>query len=118
MSVETELRALLLANAPLLAIIPANRISVDTAAVEQPRPYIVFAVQSGEPVFGLDNSFLGETVTIDLQIVGSTRNNAVVIREAVKAALLAGGVPWSGTSSAFDPENGLEAEIINLQWLV
>lgn len=117
MTVESDLRTLLLDDAALVAVVPPNRISVDAVAVEQPRPYIVFAMQPSEPIFGLGNVLLADTVPVDIQIVGVTRQNAIVIRELVKDALLAAGVPWSATSSGFDPENGIEAEVVTLQWL-
>lgn len=117
MSAEYDLRALLLDSQNLVAVVPAARISVDTAGVEQPRPYIVFSVQSGEPIFGLDNSLLAENITIDIQCIGVTRTNAIVVRELVKQALRDGGLPWSGTSSGFDPDADIEAEIITVNWL-
>ena len=117
MTAESELRALLLDNQALIATVPAPRISVDSVAVEQPRPYIVFSVQSGEPTFGLGNDLLAENITIDIQCIGVTRRNAVVVRELVKQALLDGGVPWSGTSSGYDPDADIEAEVITVNWL-
>ena len=117
MTAEAELRALLLDYQALIAVVPAPRISVDAVAVEQPRPYIIFSVQSGEPTFGLSNALLAENITIDIQCIGVSRTNAVVIRELVKQALIAGGVPWSGTASGYDADADIEAEIITVNWL-
>ena len=117
MSAEADLRALLLAHAPLLAAVPATRISIDAVDPDVVRPYIAFSKQAGTPAFGLNNTLLGNTDTFDLQCVGSDRANAIAVRELVMAALVAGGLGWVGASAAYDPDNDLEVEVVTVDWV-
>jgi hypothetical protein len=116
-SVETDLRALLISHAPLTAVVPASRVRVDAMEQEMARPFIVFSRQGSAPIFGLGNALLGATDTIDIQIVGSTRSNAIAVRDLVQAALIASGQPWSATSSGYDEANDIEAEVVTVEWL-
>lgn len=117
MSYEADLRAVLVADAALTAAVPAARIAIDQVEQGLARPYIAFSAQQGTPEFGLDNTLLADTLLIDIQCIGSTRANAIAVRELVKTALLAGGVPWSATSAGYDPDNDIEAEIVSVNWL-
>ena len=118
MSAEADLRALLVANAALVALVPVARITIDAVDQAAPRPYIVLSKQSSTPTFGLDNSLLAEAVDIDIQCVGTRRAQAIAVREAVQVALLAGGQPWAGTSAGYDAENDIEAEVVSVNWLI
>ena len=51
MSVESEIRAALVAYAPLLAVVPAARISVDALPEGTPMPYIAFSKQGEQRDF-------------------------------------------------------------------
>lgn len=117
MSAESDLRAALLAHAPLVAAVPAARISIDAAAQDQPRPYIVFSVQTAEPTWGLGNALLGVVTSIDIQIVGRTRAESIAVRELVQDALLAAGWPWVRTTAGYDAENDIEAEVVSVNWM-
>lgn len=117
MSAEADLRAILVAYAPLLAQVPVTRIVIDAAEQGDARPYIAFSKQSATPSFGLDNTPLGSVASIDIQVVGLTRSNAIAVRELVEAALLAGGQPWVAETAAYDPENDLEVEVLSVDWV-
>lgn len=120
MSTEADLRAALVAHAALVAALPAGEraISVDAAAPDAARPYVVIAKQASEPVFGLlGDALLGNTDVVDLQVVGSSRANAIAVRELVQDALLAAGRPWASAGAAYDSENDLEAEVVTVHWL-
>ena len=118
MSAEAELRALLVGNAALVALVPAARISIDAAEQGAARPYIVLSKQGSTPTFGLDNTLLAEAVDIDIQCIGKRRPQAIAVRELVQAALLAGGQPWSGASAGYDADNDIEVEVISVNWLI
>lgn len=118
MSAEADLRALLVANAALLALVPAARITIDAVDQNAARPYIVLSKQSATPIFGLDNTLLAETVQIDIQCVGLRRPQAIAVREAVQTALLAGGQPWVATSAGYDADNDIEVEVVSVNWLI
>jgi hypothetical protein len=120
MSTEADLRAALVAHAALVAALPAGEraIGVDAVAPDAARPYVVLAKQASEPVFGLlGDALLGSTDTIDVQVIGSNRANAIAVRELVQDALLAAGRPWAGAAAGYDPENDLEAEVVTVRWL-
>lgn len=117
MSVEVELRNLLVAYSPLLQQVPTARIAIDAVNQGMQKPYIAFSKQSSSPNFGLGNVLLGASTTVDIQVVGSTRSNAIAVRELVEQALLAGGQPWASQAAGYDPENDLEVEVITVDWL-
>lgn len=122
MSAEGDLRAVLLAHAPLLAAVPAARICIDAVPPGTARPYIAFSLQNSAPEFASSNAQLGQIDTIDVQCVGGSpdlagRSTAINVRELVKAALLAGGQPWAGTTAAYDDELDLEVEVVTVDWV-
>lgn len=116
MSAESELRAVLLAHAPLTAAVPGARISIDAVMPTATRPYIAFSKQLRVDDNGLDNTLLGATSTIDIQCVGSSRANAIVVAGLVRDALRAGGMPSDRGSAGYDAENDLEVEIVTVDW--
>lgn len=125
MSAESDLRAVLIGDAALLAalgtvggITADKRVCIDAVPQAFPRPYIVFSKQSGEDEVGTDNTLLAELATIDVQCVGSSRSNAIVIRDLVRAALRTAGVPSDRNAAGFDPENDLEVEVVTVDWYV
>ena len=58
MSAESEVRAVLIAHAPLLAAVPSARISIDAVMPTATRPYIAFSKQQVAEDTGLDNTRL------------------------------------------------------------
>ena len=117
MSAEADLRAVLLAHAPLVAVVPAARIAIDAVPQDGTRPYIAFSTQTAEPTFGLSNALLGLVTSIDIQIVGATRAQSITVRELVQDALLAGGWPWVRSTAGYDAENDIEAEVVSVNWM-
>lgn len=117
MSAEQSVRDILVASGPLVAVVPATRISLDAVAQSLPRPYIVLSKQPVQTTFGLDNTVLARTSPIDIQCIGISRVNAVAVRELVEAALLGAGLPWSGSTAGYDAENDLEAEVVSVDWI-
>lgn len=118
MSAEADLRAVLLADAALTALVPAGRISIDAVAQGAPRPYIAFAKQRTERLGGLDNSLHAQRVVIDLQVVGTNRPNAITVREQLEETLLMAGVPFDEATAGYDGENDLEVEVLTIDWWV
>ena len=117
MSAESSLRTALIGYAPLVAQVPAARISIDAVPQDAARPYIAFSTQAAEPTFGLSNALLGTVTSIDIQIVGRTRAEAITVRELVQAALLAASWPWVRTGAGYDAENDIEAEVVSVNWM-
>lgn len=116
MSAESECRAELIASAPLLALVPAKRICVDAVPQDFARPYIAFSKQRTKLANGLDNSEHARCVVLDLQVVGTSRANAIAVREQLEDTLRNAGVPIEDNGSAYDPELDLEVEVITVDW--
>lgn len=116
MSAESELRAALVAHAPLLAVVPAVRISVDAVAQDLAKPYITFVKQGYAAHLGLDNTLLADVSTVDIQCVGTDRPNAIVVRDLVRTALQLAGLPSDRGTAGYDPENDLEVEVVTVDW--
>lgn len=117
MSVESEVRAALVAHAPLLAVVPASRISVDALPESTPMPYIAFSKQGEQRELGLGGAVLGVQTTIDVQCVADTRTQALAVADLVRAALAAVGQPSASGSGAYDPELQVEVEVVSTTWL-
>ena len=100
MSAESEVRAVLIAHAPLLAAVPSARISIDAVMPTATRPYIAFSKQQVAEDSG----------------IGSSRANAIVVAGLVRDALRAGGMPSDRGSAGYDAENDLEVEIVTVDW--
>lgn len=125
MSAESELRAVLLADAALMTalgtvagVTAPQRVSIDAVTTGYPRPYVVFSKQASADELGSDNTLLAEQATIDIQCVGSSRSNAIVIRDAVRSALRTAGVPSDRGSAGYDAENDLEVEVVTVEWFI
>lgn len=125
MSAESQLRDVLVADAALLAGLGTvsgktaqQRICIDAVPQDFPCPYIVFSKQSTGDELGCDNTLLAELATIDVQCVGTNRSNAIAIRDLVRAALRNAGTPSDRGSAGFDAENGLEVEVVTVDWYV
>jgi hypothetical protein len=117
MSPEQSVRSALLAHAPLLAMVPAARISLDAVLQGLPRPYIALTKQTARTTFGLDNTVLASTTPIDILCVGTSRASSIAVRELAEAALLVAGLPWSDATAGYDGQNDIEAEVLNVEWM-
>jgi hypothetical protein len=116
MSAESDLRDALIAYAPLIAVVPAERIGADAVEQGASRPYIAFAKQSDEIEHGLDGTELARMSTIDIQCVGSERENALAVKALVQAALDAADQPSDRGFAGYDAENDLEVEVVTVEW--
>ncbi len=116
MSAESELRDALIGHAPLLAAVPATRISIDAVDVGASKPYIAFSKQLRTDDHGMNGVWLAAQSTIDIQCVGSSRANAITVAGLVRDALIAAGMPSERGSAGYDAENDLEVEIVTVDW--
>ena len=116
MSAESELRDTLVGYAPLVAAVPAARISVDAVDVNAARPYIAFSKQLRTDDHGVDGTWLAAQSTIDIQCVGSSRSNAIAVAALVRDALRPAGMPAERGGAGYDAENDLEVEIVTVDW--
>lgn len=116
MSAESELRDALLAHAPLVAVVPSARISIDAVDIGASKPYIAFSKQLRTDDHGMNGTWLAGQSTIDIQCVGSSRANAIAVAGLVRDALIQAGMPSERGSAGYDAENDLEVEIVTVEW--
>lgn len=116
---EAEVRALLLASAAVIELVPSNRIAVDEVAPNMPRPYIVFAkAEAAEFINSLSGAVITMRAAINLQCVAATSMDAAIVADACRTALLAAGVPINAAEPGHDPELGVDLESITFDWWV
>lgn len=116
MSIESQLRTALAAYAPLVAVVPPARISIDAAAQGASRPYIAFSKQSETIERGLDGIVHHQQARIDIQCIGKDREQALAVAGLVRVALDAAGQPSDGGGAGYDPDNDIEAEVVTVDW--
>ena len=115
MSLDTDLRALLVGNAGVTALV-STRIVQDRMEQGAGRPFIVFSRASTEFMNGLDGSVMGERVMFDVQCWADTRSSAEAVAGAVAAVLLADHRPVLSRTSGYDPDLDLEATLLSVEW--
>ena len=117
MSAEADFRALLVAHAPLVALVGGAG-GVAQNAVEQGRapPYVVFSAQHA-PEYGLDNTLLADEVTFSVECWAADAGSADAVADEVATALAIGArlVP-TARATGYDAETGLDATVLTIQW--
>jgi hypothetical protein len=116
MSAEADLRALLVANAGVTALV-GQRIAADRIEQAASRPFLVFTRTSSEPQQCLDGSVLKTRATIEVQAWADTRASASAVAAAVIAAVRgATSQTVVDLSSSYDADLDLEAALLTVQW--
>lgn len=116
MSAETELRALLVADSAVAALV-GTRVSADRAEQGAAMPFVVFGRTSTQPVQCLDGSVLLSAVSIDVQCWANTRAGADALADAVTAAIR--GVPQQsvpGRAGVYDTDLDAHGTVLNVNW--
>lgn len=114
-SIEADVRAALLAW-PALAALVGDNVCIDEVPEDAPRPYIVFAKQSGNVERGLDGVVHHETARIDIQCVGQSRAEGIALAGLVREALEDVDQPPDDFAAGYDPDNDIEAEVVSVDW--
>ena len=115
MSLDTDLRAAMAANAGIAALVGA-RIVADRMEEGVARPFITYSTASTEYQYGLDGSVMGERVTFDVQVWADTRLSAEAVANAVNAYMVANQRPVLSRTSGYDAELDLEATLMSVEW--
>lgn len=114
MSAETDLRALLLAD-PAVAALVGTRVAAYVMPADAPMPFVVFGRTGTANVECLDGESLGAACAFELQIWAPDRATTTQVADAVEAALRASPlVDVQARSGGFDEELGKEMETIAL----
>lgn len=116
MSAETDLRAALVAYAPLVALV-GQRVVENAIPEGSGLPYVVFTSQHA-PVKGLDGTVLVDEVSFAVECWAAGAIEADAVANAVQAAILAAGSDAEVVtrSSGFDGDLGLDATVLAVQW--
>ena len=114
MSAETDFRAVLAGYAGLTALV-STRIAQNAVPQGASLPYVAFTAQH-TPDFGLDNTKLANGVTFAVECWAETAASADAVADQVEAALLAAGVVCTSRATTFDPELGLDATALTVEW--
>lgn len=118
MSVEADFRALLAGHAPLTALV-STRIALNAVPDQSALPLVVYAV-SHNRTLGLDNSLLADQCAIAVQCWADTATQADAVADAVLGAVATAaastGAVVTERSTTFDPDIGLDATLLTVEW--
>lgn len=114
MSAETDFRAALVAHAPLVALV-GTRIAQNAVPDGSAMPCVVYASTRVQD-YHLDNSVGAMNVQFDVQCWGDTGADAAGVADEVQDAILAVGCVCTQRSTTFDPELGLDGELLTFDW--
>jgi hypothetical protein len=118
MSIESDFRALLAGYAPLTALV-SGRIALNAVPAGSDTPVVVFGA-AHERTLGLDGTLLADKGTLLVQCWGDTAASADAVADAVLAAAAtapaAAGAVAIDRSSSFDPDIGLHATELTVEW--
>lgn len=104
-----QLRAALVAHAPLLALV-GPRVRFDTAHQDDPAPFVILRQIGNEPIRGLDGSLHARRETFHVESWADTRSQAAALHDLAEAALLAADMaPDAADPDALDPDVGARA---------
>lgn len=118
MSIESDFRALLVGHAPLAALV-GSRVALNAVPDESATPLVVFAATHNREL-GLDNTLLSDQASIEVQCWAETATQADAVADAVISAIAtapaAAGAVCLARSTTFDPELGLDAAVLTVEW--
>jgi hypothetical protein len=116
MSAESALRAVLVADATVAALV-GQRVRAERAEEDDVRPFVVFTRTGTEPYTDITGLLLASQVSLDVQCWANTRTAADALADAVSAAVRA--VPTQtvqGRSGGYDPDLDCEVTLLNVLW--
>ena len=109
MSAADDLRAALLAHAPLVSRI-GQRVRQDMGKEKDPFPYVIFRQVADKPERGIDGSLHARREVFQVESWGKTREESAEIHRLVEAALDVVELwPEEADPEALDPDVGARA---------
>lgn len=118
MSIETDFRALLAANAGVAALV-GTRIALNAVPDNSGYPLIVFGATHNRTL-GIDNTLLADQATLVVMCWGKTSAEAEAVADAVIAAVptapAAAGAVVLDRAGTFDEELGLDGVALTVEW--
>lgn len=115
MSAKTDLRAALVADSALTALVGTN-ITANRVEQDAPRPFVVYSQTATEPYRGLDGTLHGRKTVFELQCWADTRAAADAVADAVEAVLDAQHQSATARADGYDGDLDLEATVLSVDW--
>jgi hypothetical protein len=117
MSIETDIRAALLTDTALTALI-GQKLALNAMDQDAAPPYIVFSCRIDREL-GMDNTVLGQDATLEFQCWGRSAEQADAVSAALIDALRSKteAEPLS-RSTGYDADMGFDAAIVSAQLLI
>lgn len=119
MSIEADFRAVLVAHAPLVALVPAARIAQNAVDGTGTGAAVVFTATHA-PILGLGTVALGDQCTLEVQCWAASAAAADAIADAVVAAVAtapaAAAACVLARASVFDAETGQDGTVLSVEW--
>lgn len=115
MSAADDLRAALVAHAPLVALV-GQRVRQDMANENDAYPLVVFKQSGKESIRGLDGSLHARVDQFQVESWGETRAQSAQLHDLVEEALLEADIECDPADpEALDPELGARACVWNVR---
>lgn len=115
MSLETELRALLLAEAEVATLV-GTRISADNIDQNAGRPFVVYRRTDTERQYTLSGDLVGSMATVLVQCWAESRLQADAVADACEASLLVDQRATTNREADSDPELELYVTQFAVTW--
>jgi hypothetical protein len=115
MSIETELRALLVADAEVAALV-ATRVSADNIDQADARPFVVFRRADTDRSYTLSGALVGSMATLTVQCWAESRLAAEALADVCEAALLLDQRPTTNREADIDPDLDLFVTQFVVTW--
>jgi hypothetical protein len=118
MSIETDVLALL-AGFPGVASLVAGRLALNAVNEGTLLPYIIVSANHSY-TFTLDKTISADEAAVTIECWGKSAAQAEAVGDAVAAAILTAPLITGATVLArvggVDPENGLDASVLTVEW--
>lgn len=115
MSAESELYAALAARAGLTALV-STRIYPDAIPEDSDLPAVVYQRANTSPITTIGGVVIVEEVRFAISAWAKTRTSADAIADEIAPALATAGNPYADRSTGYDPEVGLHAVTVEVEW--
>jgi hypothetical protein len=117
-SIETDVCALLSGHASVAALVN-SRVALNAVNEGTPLPYVIVSAQHAF-TFTLDSSISADQAAVTIECWGKSAAQAEAVGDAVADAILT-AAPITGATllarvGGVDPENGLDASVLTVEW--
>jgi hypothetical protein len=118
MSIETDVCALLV-GFPALAALVGTRVALNAVNEGTPLPYVIVSAQHAF-TYTLNREISADQAAVTIECWGKSAAQAEAVANAAADAVLAAPLDTGATLLArvggTDPENGLDASVLTVEW--